>query len=202
MGHIIKDQPEESPTAKESTLVNGSTLAKDINTDAFGSPSKLSKPIENESDFIRIRVQNLLKYVHISTEMLDHEEKDISTGFFHNIEKGTELIDTLHKIFKHEDDWDGYGTPKISEQLKQICFEILEIICKSRFDLPYVFPVAGGGMQFEWKRGNKDLELEFNENKISALRTEKIKEKQYRYIEDENIELDQIQEIYLWLKNI
>jgi hypothetical protein len=156
----------------------------------------------DESELIRNRIQNIFISPNTSTENEDPIGTDVSGGGSRNMYAGSGLVDTLYKIFKNDDNWDGYGTPKISEQLKQKCFEILEIIGKNRFGLPYVFPVCGGGIQFEWKAGNKELEIEFNENEISSLMTEKFEAGRCRYIEDENINLDQISELCLWLESL
>jgi hypothetical protein len=156
----------------------------------------------DESELIRNQIQNIFISPNTSTETQGSIGTDVSGGESRNMYAGSGLVDTLYKIFKNDDNWDGYGTPKISESLKHKCFEILEIIGKNQFDFPYVFPVCGGGIQFEWKVGHKELEIEFNEDEISSLMTEKFESGRCRYIEDENINLDQIPELYLWLKNI
>ena len=123
----------------------------------------------DESELIRNRIQNIFIFPNTSTEIQEPGGTDVSGRENRGLETGAGLVNVLYKIFKNEDNWDGYGTPKISVSLKHKCFEILEIIGKNLFDLPYVFPVCGGGIQFEWKAGNKELEIEFSENKISTL---------------------------------
>ena len=44
--------------------------------------------------------------------------------------------------------------------------------------------------------------FEFNEDEVSTLKTEKFADNRCRYIEDENINLDQIPELCLWLESI
>lgn len=147
------------------------------------------------------RIQSLINLSNLSTEMPDVEGSNVPSIASLYIGKGTELIERLYKIFKNQDNWDGYGTPKISEPLKQKCFEILGLICKSRYDLPFVLPVAGGGLQFEWRVGKKELEIEFTENETNTLQTEKLEKERFRYIEDEKVPIDQIPELILWLEN-
>lgn len=156
----------------------------------------------DESQLIFNRIQNILFSPNTSTEIQESGGTDVWEKPSRTIDKGARLVDKLYKIFKNDDNWDGYGTPKISVSLKHKCFEILEIIGKNQFDFPYIFPVCGGGIQFEWKAGNRELEIEFNENEVSALTTEKFADNRCRYIEDENINLDQIPELCLWLENI
>ena len=156
----------------------------------------------DESQLIFNRIQNIFSFPSTSTENQKSGRTDVWTRGNWSSETGTGLVNVLYKIFKNEDNWDGFGTPKISESLKQRCFEILEIIGKNQFNFPYIFPVCGGGIQFEWKVGSKELEIEFNENEVSALRTEKFADNRCRYIEDENINLDQIPELCLWLESI
>lgn len=170
-------------------------------TESYGILLELPADYPDESELIRNRIQNIIVSWNISTEI-----RELGTDVLGKTNLGSEtgagLVDALHKIFQNKDDWDGYGTPRISEPLKQKCFEILEIIGRNQFSFPYVFPVCGGGIQFEWKTGSKELEIEFNENNISVLRTEQFEGDRCRYIEDENINLDQISEMYLWLENI
>lgn len=156
----------------------------------------------DESEVIRNRIQHIFISQNVSTEIRESGGTEVWEHPSRTLDKGARLVDTLYKIFKNDDNWDGYDSPKISESLKQKCFEILEIIGKNQFDFPYVFPVCGGGIQFEWRAGNKELEIEFNEDEVSALRTEKFANNRCRYIEDENINLDQIPEFCLWLKNL
>ncbi len=156
----------------------------------------------DESELIQNRIQNIFISPNTSTEIQKSDRTDVWGRGNRSSERGPGLVNGLYKLFKNEDNWDGYGTPKISESLKHKCFEVLEVIGRNQFELPHVFPVCGGGMQFEWENGNRELEIEFNENEISSLMTEKFEHGRCRYIEDENINLDQIPELFLWLESI
>ena len=163
---------------------------------------RLPEEYPDESEILRNRIQNIFISPKPSTDTSKIEDTEVFEESQSNAQAGLELTDTLFKIFNNENNWDGYGTPKISNPLKQKCFEILEVIGRHHFNLPSVFPVCGGGMQFEWKAGNRELEIEFNEDEVSTLKTEKFADNRCRYIEDENINLDQIPELCLWLESI
>lgn len=157
--------------------------------------------IVNEVKRLQFLIQKWINASQMTTEGPTVECSTASLPVQANVDVGIKLVNTLHKIFCNEDNWDGYGTPKISDALKKKCFEILDTICQTGFILPYAFPVVSGGLQFEWKIGNKELEIEFSEESISALRTETVNGGRKRYTEDEKIIMDEIPELIAWLKN-
>ena len=59
-------------------------------------------------------------------------------------------------------DWDSYGSPPPSQVAINASFDLLDRMPKSVFEdlpIPFVAPVPGGGIQFDWSVGRRDLEL-------------------------------------------
>lgn len=58
-------------------------------------------------------------------------------------------------------DWDGYGASPVQERIAQ---RVLFVLCEVMEDdapPPSVVPLTGGGIQVEWHRLEKNLEIEF-----------------------------------------
>lgn len=157
-------------------------------------------------DRVEIIIQNYFQSLDSNTEMsMGHDEEVSSEASISSNKKtlkGAELVEKIHQLLKNSDDWDGYGTPKVSDKLRDKCYEILEVICASQLELPLIFPVCGGGLQFEWKYGKRDLELEFNEETISVLRTEEISADEIMYLEKDNVSIDEIPVLIRWTENL
>lgn len=58
-------------------------------------------------------------------------------------------------------DWDSYGSPKVSNELINVAKMFLSQLKYDFIDAPHVVPISGGGVQFEWQIGERELELEF-----------------------------------------
>ncbi len=72
----------------------------------------------------------------------------------------------------------------------------------SKLELPSIFPVCGGGLQLEWKYGKRDLEMEFNEETISVLKTEELSADEIMYLEKDNVSNDEIPDLIRWIENL
>lgn len=57
-------------------------------------------------------------------------------------------------------DWDSYGSPPIRSEALRSAVVILQIVDSLRPGTGHVTPVAGGGIQLSWRRGERELELE------------------------------------------
>ncbi len=57
--------------------------------------------------------------------------------------------------------WDGYGAVQIREQLAQQALVVLVEVMENDSPAPSVVPLSDGGVQLEWHRGGKNLEIEF-----------------------------------------
>jgi hypothetical protein len=80
-------------------------------------------------------------------------------------------IDDLRQLKKLSDNWDSYGSPKISIEVIQIAEDFLRNLEYEPLDPPFVVPVSGGSLQLEWQKGNRELEIEFiNSSTINYLK--------------------------------
>jgi hypothetical protein len=57
--------------------------------------------------------------------------------------------------------WDGYGAAPLDEQLVQDALRMLLGLMEYDTPAPSVVPLGDGGIQFEWHRHGKNLEIEF-----------------------------------------
>jgi hypothetical protein len=57
--------------------------------------------------------------------------------------------------------WDGYRSPAIGQAAIAGALNVLGMLEGLALPKPHVSPVAGGGIQIEWEKGDKELELEF-----------------------------------------
>jgi len=98
------------------------------------------------------------------------------------IEKAIDDLDALSKL---PIDWDSYGSPKISNDLIKAAKNFLNQL-EFEFEFiaaPRVVPISGGGIQFEWQMGERELELEFidsdNIGYLKVCKEEPIEENQF-----------------------
>lgn len=56
--------------------------------------------------------------------------------------------------------WDGHGSPPLREPAKGVAAGLVSGTDLENLPTPHVSPVAGGGLQFEWRVGPKELEIE------------------------------------------
>lgn len=71
-----------------------------------------------------------------------------------------QAIERLRELSQLPDNWDGYGSPKITQEAKQSVMGLLA--CMRSYAIPSIRldPVSGGGVQFEWEIGLRALEIE------------------------------------------
>ena len=58
------------------------------------------------------------------------------------------------------DNWDSYGSPSPSENVVATAINLISSIHFHELPVPNVGPVSGGGIQFEWTIGTREVELE------------------------------------------
>ncbi|MGB2806225.1 MAG: hypothetical protein WBC22_00675 [Sedimentisphaerales bacterium] len=72
----------------------------------------------------------------------------------------------LDRIMKLPDNWDSYGSPSIPEVLYKNAKDFLISLEVEDIEPPFVVPVSGGGIQFEWQNMARELEIEFVQSNV------------------------------------
>lgn len=67
----------------------------------------------------------------------------------------------IDRIMLLPENWDSYGSPSIPEVLYKNAENFLRSLEVEHIEPPFVAPVSGGGIQFEWHNDDRDLEIEF-----------------------------------------
>ena len=79
--------------------------------------------------------------------------------------------DDLIRLANLPFDWDSYGSPKIPNELIKTAEIFLDSLEYEDITQLLIVPVSGGGIQFEWQIGDRELELEFiDSNTIAYLK--------------------------------
>lgn len=71
-------------------------------------------------------------------------------------------VDSIVEILRLgnlQQDWDSYGSPPPGSQLIELAIRVVRSIPFDDLATPRVVPVAGGGIQIEWRVGQRELEL-------------------------------------------
>jgi len=58
------------------------------------------------------------------------------------------------------ENWDSYGSPKLTNEASKRAAGLLHELACFGMPKPDLFPVSGGGLQLEWQRENRELEIE------------------------------------------
>ncbi len=58
-------------------------------------------------------------------------------------------------------DWIGYGADPIDSKVIEAASRFIDLLPSDAISTPQVVPMTRGRLQFEWHRGNRSLELEF-----------------------------------------
>jgi len=60
--------------------------------------------------------------------------------------------------------WDGYGAAKIDRATINRALAAIEELVPQEAPAPSIVPIHNGGLQIEWHRNQRDLEIEFSPN--------------------------------------
>jgi hypothetical protein len=71
-----------------------------------------------------------------------------------------QMFDRLTKLAELPENWDGYGSPRLQPSAMETASDLLVMLSHLRMPMPHFAPVSGGGLQLEWQRDKKELELE------------------------------------------
>src|ERR1017187_2252618 len=92
---------------------------------------------------------------------------------FHSREAGTSLaapvvpgwlvptVKSLGDLLQLHRDWDGYGADEVQEHIAQKALWLLVEVMDNDSPSPSVVPLNDGGIQLEWHRHGRNLEIEF-----------------------------------------
>ncbi len=69
---------------------------------------------------------------------------------------GAKRLDELARLQR---DWDSYGSPPLQPAALGAASRALAVAVEENAPLPFIGPVAGGGVQFEWEAGGRALEI-------------------------------------------
>lgn len=61
--------------------------------------------------------------------------------------------------------WDSYNSPAMTERVIDAAIDFVARISIENVPAPHVIPVSGGGIQFEWAKGRRELEVEVRPNR-------------------------------------
>ena len=70
----------------------------------------------------------------------------------------------LEKVASLPDDWDGEGSPATDPEIVIAALDLIDRLVRhglTGVPAPFVCPIAGGGLQFEWTSPRRHLEIEF-----------------------------------------
>ncbi len=70
-------------------------------------------------------------------------------------------IRALTNLLQLPENWDGYGAVQIREQIAQQALITLAEIMENETPTPSIVPLSDGGVQIEWHRYGRNLEIEF-----------------------------------------
>ena len=82
------------------------------------------------------------------------------------------VLPRLNRVGELPDNWDAEGSPRPDPAVIASAKRLLERLQDSRLGavpVPFVCPIAGGGIQFEWTSSKKHLEIEFLDTSTIAF---------------------------------
>ena len=71
------------------------------------------------------------------------------------------VLEKLSTFKKLPHSWNSYGSPPPSDKAIKNAASFLMMMSDENLPRPRVIPISGGGIQFEWNYGERELELEF-----------------------------------------
>jgi len=72
----------------------------------------------------------------------------------------------LNRVANLPENWDSYGSPSVAVELLSNAENFLDALNAEDIHPPFVAPVSGGGIQFEWQNKARELEIEFVQSNV------------------------------------
>jgi hypothetical protein len=108
-------------------------------------------------------------------------------------------VKQILKLGRLPTNWDGYGSPPVGPETISAALWLMGRITAFEFEnlpAPFIGPVAGGGVIFEWKHGSRQLSIAIlPERKIEYLKWQS--EEQFE--EEQLRSLAHLRELLTWL---
>lgn len=73
----------------------------------------------------------------------------------------TSLVEKISSYRSLPQNWNSYGSPPPSAIARQKAIRFIIALLDEKQPRPRVTPVSGGGIQFEWSYGEREIEIEF-----------------------------------------
>ncbi len=71
-----------------------------------------------------------------------------------------QMFDKLAALASLPENWDGYGSLPLQPLAKKTASNLLRMIFLHGLPIPHFVPVSGGGIQMEWQKNKREMELE------------------------------------------
>ena len=71
------------------------------------------------------------------------------------------VLQSLDELRSFKTNWDGYGAAPLDPRNLDAAQRFVESLAENAAPTPKVVPMTRGRLQLEWHRGNRSLELEF-----------------------------------------
>lgn len=71
-------------------------------------------------------------------------------------------LETVRRLGNMPENWDGFGSTSIPVRAAIATGYMLSLASQYTLMPPHIAPVPGGGLQLEWDRDNRSLELEIH----------------------------------------
>jgi len=78
-------------------------------------------------------------------------------------------IQSLRDLYQLPRNWDGYGAVQVQEQIVQQALMVLVEVMDNDVPAPSVVPLSDGGIQLEWHRRGRNLEIEFSAGEVPGF---------------------------------
>jgi len=99
----------------------------------------------------------------------------------------TEVLKAVFQVANLPSNWDSYGSPALSPLALAASKFLLAMVDLDDLPVPFVAPVPGGGVQFEWIIGERELELEIlPDGAVEFLKAQREQPAEEGYIKLEN----------------
>jgi hypothetical protein len=97
-------------------------------------------------------------------------------------------IQSFQDLLQLPQNWDGYGAVQIQERIAKEALMVLAEVMDNDAPAPSVVPLSDGGVQLEWHRCGRNLEIEFPADEAPGF---------YYYEDDSDLESEgQVSESY------